>query len=83
MQIVKISSLLAPITVTGIEGQALQSEGNRPVAWSGLQTELKEQTPWRNTNVEPSTQHGVAAVRLNAFTLPRSPLDDTLSRISL
>jgi hypothetical protein len=59
----------------GIEGRVLQSEDNRSVTWSGLQTEVGERTPWRSTNVEPSTQHGIAAIRLNVFTLPNSPLD--------
>jgi len=31
--------------VTAIEGRALQSEGNDPVPWSGLQTELLERMP--------------------------------------
>ena len=31
--------------VTAIEGRALQSEGNEPVPWSGLQTELLERMP--------------------------------------
>ena len=69
--------------MTGIEGQALQSEGNRPVAWINLLTKLAEQTSWRITNVEPSTQHGIAAIRLHAFTLPSSPLDDRVLNVSL
>jgi len=40
--------------VTAIEGQALQSEGNGPVPWSGLQTELLERTPEKNASGEPS-----------------------------
>ncbi len=48
--------------VTAIEGRALQSEGNRPAAWSSLRTEFVEQTPWRNTNVESSTQHGIVSM---------------------
>jgi hypothetical protein len=34
-----------------------------------------------NTNIEPSTKHGIEAARLYAFTLPSSPLDDTLSHV--
>ncbi len=69
--------------VTAIEGRALQSEGNRSVAWSSLRTELVERTLWRMTNVEPSTRHGIEAVRFFAFTLPSSSLDGTLPHVSL
>jgi len=61
--------------VTAIEGRALQSEGNEPVPWSGLQTELLERMPGKNVSAEPSTKDGIEAVRLCAFTPPGSSLD--------
>jgi hypothetical protein len=69
--------------VRAIERQALQSEGNRPETWTGLQTEFMERTPAIKAIEEPSTKHEVEAARLDAFTLPGSPLDDTLSYLSL
>ena len=61
--------------LTAIEGRALQSEGNDPVPWSGLQTELLERMPGKNVSAEPSTKDGIEAVRLCAFTPPGSSLD--------
>jgi hypothetical protein len=61
--------------VTRVEGRALQSEGNGPVPWSGLQTEFVERAPRKNASAEPSTKDGSEAVRLGAFALPGSPLD--------
>jgi hypothetical protein len=62
-----------------IEEQTFQSEGNRPVAWSSLQAEFLEQTPWGAASGEASTKHGIEAAGLNAFALPGLPLDDTLA----
>ena len=39
-----------------IEGRPLQSEGNGPLPWSGLQTEFVERTPSENASAEPSTK---------------------------
>jgi hypothetical protein len=39
---VRVAKLAWIIRYDGIEGQALQSEDNRPVAWSGLRTALAE-----------------------------------------
>src|SRR5437667_1359719 len=61
--------------VTAIEGRVLQSEGNEPVPWSGLQTELLQRMPGKNASAEPSTRDGIEAVRLCAFTPPGSSLD--------
>ena len=44
--------------VTSIEERALQSEGNGPVPWSGLQTEFLERTPGKDASAEPSTKDG-------------------------
>jgi hypothetical protein len=43
--------------MTTIEGQALRSEDNGPLACSGLQTELVERTPEEHASAEPSTRH--------------------------
>jgi len=61
--------------VTSIEERALQSEGNGPVPWSGLQTKFLERTPGKNASAEPSTKDDVEAVRFCAFSLPGSLLD--------
>ena len=61
--------------VTAIEGRALQSEGNEPVPWSGLQTELLQRMPGKKCERRPSTKDGIEAVRLCAFTPPGSSLD--------
>jgi hypothetical protein len=61
--------------MTTIEGQALRSEDNGPLACSGLQTELVERTPEKNASAEPSTRHGIEAVRFSVFAPPGSPLD--------
>ena len=58
-----------------IKGQALRSEGNGFLRWSGLQAESGEQTLGKNTSGEPSTKDDIEAVRLCAFTPPGSPLD--------
>ncbi len=60
---------------TAIEERALQSEGNRLVAWSGLQTGFVERTPGKDASAGASTEHGIEAARLCAFSLPGSPLD--------
>ena len=41
-------NLLSPVyaLVIAIEGRALQSEGDEPVPWSGLQTELLQANAW-------------------------------------
>ena len=73
--------------VTAIEGRALQSEGNDPVPWSGLQTELLERMPGKNASAEPSTKDGIEVVRplrpgsgqARAFTPPAHPSIDTVS----
>jgi hypothetical protein len=62
-------------SVTAIEGQAFRSEGNGPLPWSSLQTELAKRTPGKNFTVEPSAKQGIEAVRLGAFAPPGSPLD--------
>lgn len=61
--------------MTSIEERALQSEGNGPVPWSGLQTEFLERTPGKDASAEPSTKDGVEAVRFCAFSPPSSLLD--------
>jgi hypothetical protein len=61
--------------VTSIEEQALQSEGNGPVPWNGLQIEFLERTPGKNSSAELSPKDGVEAVGSYAFSLPGSPLD--------
>jgi hypothetical protein len=58
-----------------IEGKALRSEDNGPVPCSSLQTELVERTPEKDASAEPSTQHGIEAVRFGVFAPPGSPLD--------
>ena len=73
--------------VTAVEGRALQSEGNDPVPWSGLQTELLERMPGKNASAEPSTKDGIEVVRplrpgsgqARAFTPPAHPSIDTVS----
>ena len=69
--------------MTTIEGQALRSEDNGPLACSGpstllrpgLQTELVERTAEKDASAEPSTKYGVEAVHFSAFAPPGSPLD--------
>jgi hypothetical protein len=39
-----------------MEGRALRSEGNGPVPWNSLQTELVERTPEKTAIGESSTQ---------------------------
>jgi hypothetical protein len=63
--------------MTTIEEQALRSEGNGSVPWSGLQTELMERTPEKDVSGEPSTKHGIEAVHFYAFAPPSLPLDRT------
>lgn len=61
--------------VTAIEGRALQSEGNGPVPWSGLQTELRERIPGRNASAEVSTKDGInysSLCLLSSRLTPRS-----------
>jgi hypothetical protein len=66
--------------VTTTEGQALQREGNKPVAWSGLQTELRNKR-LGEMRTSSQAQQSTAAVRLYAFPLPSLPLDErNLSR---
>ena len=61
--------------MTTIQGRAFQTEGNGFVPWSRLQTERVERMAEKNANDEPSTKHGIDAVRLCAFALPGPPLD--------
>jgi hypothetical protein len=60
---------------TTIVGQALRSEDNGSLACSGLQAESMERTPEKDASAEPSTQHGIEAVRFGVFAPPGSPLD--------
>ena len=61
--------------MTAIEGRALRSEGNEPVPWSGLQTELLERMPGKKCERRAKHQDGIEAVRLCAFTPPGPSLD--------
>jgi hypothetical protein len=61
--------------MTTSEGQALRSEDDGSLACSGLQTELMERTPEKDVSAEPSTPHGIEAVRFSVFAPPGSPLD--------
>jgi hypothetical protein len=61
--------------MTTIEGQAFRSEDNGSLACSGLQTELMERTSEKDASAEPSTKHGIEAVRFSVFAPPGSPLD--------
>jgi hypothetical protein len=61
--------------VPAINGQALRTEGNKSLPWSGLQTELVERTPEKSTSGKPSTKDGIETVRLCAFAPPSSPVD--------
>ena len=69
--------------MTTIEGQALRSEDNGPLACSGpstalrtgLQTELVERTPEKDASARPSTKHGIEDVPFCAFAPPGSLLD--------
>jgi hypothetical protein len=65
-----------------IKGQALRSEGNGSLPWSGLQAESGEQTLGENASGEPSTKDDIEAVRLCAFTPPGLPLDLLIIRAS-
>src|SRR5262245_50514041 len=62
-----------------IKRRALRSEGNRPVPWSGLQTELVGERRENDSSARPSTTIVIEAVRLCAFAPPSSPLIDGLS----
>src|SRR5262245_25861484 len=62
-----------------IKRRALRSEGNRPVPWSGLQTELVGERLENDSSARPSTTIVIEAVRLCAFAPPSSPLIDSLS----
>ena len=42
--------------LTVIEGRPLQSEGNGPVPWGGLQAEFVERTARKTASAEPSTK---------------------------
>ena len=54
------------------DGRAFQSEGNGPVSWGELQTELLERMPGKNATVEVTIKNKIETVRLCAFTLPGS-----------
>jgi hypothetical protein len=45
--------------VTAIEGRALQSGGNAPVPWSGLQLSYCSECPGKNVSAEPTTKDGI------------------------
>ena len=61
--------------LTAIEGRALRKEGNEPVPWSGLQTELLKRMPGKKCERRAKHQRRIEAVRLYAFTPPGSSLD--------
>ena len=61
--------------MTMIEERALQSEGNGPLPWRSLQTDVVERTPGKNASAESSTRDGIEGVRLCAFTPAGSLLD--------
>ena len=65
-----------------IKGQALRSECNGSLPWSGLQAESGEQTLGENASGEPSTKDDIEAVRLCAFTPPGLTLDLLIIRAS-
>jgi len=65
--------------VTAIEGRALQSEGNEPVPWSGLQTELLERMPGKNASAEPSTKTALKLFVSVPSLLQAHPSIDTVS----
>ena len=57
-----------------MEGQALRSEGNGSVPWSGPQAEFLERTAGKNASAVPSTTDGIETDRLCAFAPPGLPL---------
>ena len=56
-----------------MEGQALRSEGNGSVPWSGPQAEFLERTVEKNASAVLSTD-GIETDRLCAFAPPGLPL---------
>jgi hypothetical protein len=65
--------------VSAIQGRALQSEGNGPVPWSGLQTEFVEQAPGKNASTEPSSKHALKPFVSVPSLLQAHPWIDTVS----
>ena len=65
-----------------MEGQALRSEGNGSVPWSGPQAEFLERTVGKNASAVPSTTDGIETARLCAFAPPGYPSIDTVCDFS-
>jgi hypothetical protein len=69
--------------VTSIEERALQSEGNRPVPWSSLQTEFPERTPGKNLNAEPRPKTALKLFISVPSLFQAHPSTDTVSYVFL
>ena len=61
--------------LTVSKGECSGAKTNRPVPWSGLQTQFVKRTPGENASGESSTKNIIEAVRLGVFTPPGSPFD--------
>jgi hypothetical protein len=75
LQLILTGSALSRVysRMVRIEGQALQSENNGPLACSGAQIEFVKPTPKKPANTAPGTKHRIETFDSCVFAPPGLP----------